>query len=1145
GALMGASGMAIPASDLETVAVVRPPDGRRLLYFLNSSGQWVAPAGESAVLSVSGSTAAPSGFVWSADDRLVYSYDGAGRLVSVTDRNGSALLLEYSSGLLSAVRDPDGRVLYSFSRDGAGRVSSVTDIGGRAHYFGYTGSGLLERLEGPEGVSTFGYQGYSVSGLEGFAGGYFAPGGWGNAELLSRVTPPGGQVTSYAYSAPAYRVDHSRDCKSVPAFNYAGAERCALLAGAAAPADKVYLAPLAPAASGYYFVDRAAFSAWYFPQRYYLSSKTGPSGTYTYEYIVDDQTGEGETRITPPLGGKEVVRWNKSNGHFRRAYTVDGAGGKTLFAYDSANNPVQVTDPAGNIRGYAWDAKNRLTAATDPLNNRINIGYDPSSGNISYYADAKGNTAHFSYDANGNLSRITDAAGQSTDITNNARGLPLTITDPLGHSVTIGRDGYGNATSVTDALNRNSAFAYDVIGRVTRMTDPAGKAVAFAYNPDNTPGTVTDAIGGVTRYGYEPGGFETGAKRLVSLTDAANHGTAFAYDAQGRLASVTDPLNHAAAYGYDAAGRISAAADANGSSFAFGYDILGRLTSATAPDGQTVYSYDLANNLTSIEDPRTKLQFGYDAAGRVTATSAQDKIANLGGAFTYTYDAAGNRLAMTASGYTWSYSYDALNRPVTITAPGGTQFQFTYDAAGRRTRMDMGTAVAAEYVYDAANQLTGITYRRKTDNAVIASVGYTYDTAGNRAAMTDDFGAHTFGYDDLHRLTSAVHPSSGALSVQSETFAYDAVGNRQSDAVRAGYAYDAANRLNSDSQYTYAYDNNGNLTTKTRASDNAQTAYIYDAQNRLTQVNLPSGYSETLRYDATGRRIAKTITHNGETIREQHYIYDGEDIAFVTGADGALKATYTHGPGTDEPLMLRKGASDYYLLADGLGSIIAIADQTGTVVERAQYQAYGKPVFRNEITASTSSWSQTGSLYSYTAREWDAETGLFYYRARYYAPDTGRFIQKDPIGFNGGDTNLYAYVYNNPGLYRDASGTTTNSKDDNTVAIGVRWARGVRLPHSYIKAGKDTYSFVPSVQYPFGGIGEILHNEPIDQDAWFYIPTGIENDDPVVKEVLEHIPPRSWLGVYNCHTWAFEMVSRMWYLRLMNPLNKKVNRQGD
>ena len=44
----------------------------------------------------------------------------------------------------------------------------------------------------------------------------------------------------------------------------------------------------------------------------------------------------------------------------------------------------------------------------------------------------------------------------------------------------------------------------------------------------------------------------------------------------------------------------------------------------------------------------------------------------------------------------------------------------------------------------------------------------------------------------------------------------------------------------------------------------------------------------------------------------------------------------------------------------------------------------------------------------------DEETGLYLYRARYYDPVAGRFISKDPIGFAGGDVNLYGYVQNNP-----------------------------------------------------------------------------------------------------------------------------------
>jgi uncharacterized protein RhaS with RHS repeats len=49
-------------------------------------------------------------------------------------------------------------------------------------------------------------------------------------------------------------------------------------------------------------------------------------------------------------------------------------------------------------------------------------------------------------------------------------------------------------------------------------------------------------------------------------------------------------------------------------------------------------------------------------------------------------------------------------------------------------------------------------------------------------------------------------------------------------------------------------------------------------------------------------------------------------------------------------------------------------------------------------------------------------TGLYYYRARWYDAQVGRFISEDPIGFNGGDINLYAYVKNNPVNAIDPSG---------------------------------------------------------------------------------------------------------------------------
>ena len=64
----------------------------------------------------------------------------------------------------------------------------------------------------------------------------------------------------------------------------------------------------------------------------------------------------------------------------------------------------------------------------------------------------------------------------------------------------------------------------------------------------------------------------------------------------------------------------------------------------------------------------------------------------------------------------------------------------------------------------------------------------------------------------------------------------------------------------------------------------------------------------------------------------------------------------------------------------------------------------------------------TNNPFTYTGREYDAESGLYYYRARYYDPTIGRFLNEDPIGFAGGDMNLYAYVWDNPTNFVDPYG---------------------------------------------------------------------------------------------------------------------------
>src|SRR5206468_741652 len=59
----------------------------------------------------------------------------------------------------------------------------------------------------------------------------------------------------------------------------------------------------------------------------------------------------------------------------------------------------------------------------------------------------------------------------------------------------------------------------------------------------------------------------------------------------------------------------------------------------------------------------------------------------------------------------------------------------------------------------------------------------------------------------------------------------------------------------------------------------------------------------------------------------------------------------------------------------------------------------------------------------FAGQQWYNEIGLYDLRNRFYSPDIGRFLQPDPIGFDGDATNLYRYCGNNPTTRSDPNGT--------------------------------------------------------------------------------------------------------------------------
>ena len=140
------------------------------------------------------------------------------------------------------------------------------------------------------------------------------------------------------------------------------------------------------------------------------------------------------------------------------------------------------------------------------------------------------------------------------------------------------------------------------------------------------------------------------------------------------------------------------------------------------------------------------------------------------------------------------------------------------------------------------------------------------------------------------------------------------------------------------------------------------------------------------------------------------YLYDGMNLLEEVDNSGNVLARYTHSAHDpdeleDEPLaQLRSGTTSYFQ-QDGINSVTSLTNSAGVLANSYTFDSFGK------LTAST------GTLvnpFQYTGREFDPETGIYQYRMRYYDPNVGRFLSEDPLEFNGGDSNFYAYVLNSP-----------------------------------------------------------------------------------------------------------------------------------
>ena len=804
-------------------------------------------------------------------------------------------------------------------------------------------------------------------------------------------------------------------------------------------------------------------------------------------------------RTILPTGQKDSVFYNATTGN--REWQEDGRGAmsRTTFTYDARNRVEYIQSPGNSAAqreriqyddfddvqlGNVWKVTTALGFASEMLSDAI--GRDTLIKTPFDSLQQSHRTTQIQYDSKDRPTLVVDGPGLSVRTIYDAEGLPIDVRrwstpDPAGvgeirDTLTYdaagrkieSRDGYragvfetwtydaaDNLLNYLRRTGQTTPMTYDVLNRLrTREVSSVGSEKTsvpsdveqFDYDELGNLTVADNRFARIRRSYYPSGALDTDTLRInvsdVSTNDYERHvyGLKSFYDLAGRRVALKHPATIAiggdsVAYHYHSVtGLLSAVHDVSGAEYSFAYDSAQRPIRLASPGDivdTTIYDAD------SRRKRRIELQypggisrelhrdgFVYDGAGRVLSAGTASPL--HAGSFEYTILGA---VAKTTEAVEWtqSFSIDAFANRADYrkwTDESNTIYTHVYDPHSTRLTGVGGRILGGEKEgrdtltqgYNLAGDLTGVTYYTFVDTTP------TLPYAGPKLWAVSSFATARHIYSGIGRLSFVDRSTSEDIDktdpqrLQQQGYSKMLTSNPSlGPGVYEEYRYDALGRrvwvrAHRDPPYC-------NTPTSSRHTEclGAVQRTVWDGDNVLYEI----------RQEAQANTSASTLE------LDRAASYPGRSGHF--GIVG-----YTHGPGIDRPLALRRHLGDF---DGGLVQLTLHRDWRGMVStssyavgpnagSRAECRFVGDslciyinwPATTHTVNRSRSpSDSGPPSWYGTLAQEHRDGSGSLYKRNRYYDPGTQRFTQEDPIGLAGG-TNLYGFADGDPVNYSDPFG---------------------------------------------------------------------------------------------------------------------------